>query len=159
MFKDLKYNVLYLANLFIIYMIKITLPKRLTRFLASTFSIYKLQYYGVRGDTLRWIMSFPANRKQLELLKGEKSSEADVISSVPQGTVLGPIFFLEYIYDLPDCITSSETHLFANDSLLFALSSLIRMHTSNRRILRLLRSEEVANEVLPGKMYSAAHQY
>ena len=81
--------------------------------------IYKLQYYGVRGNTLGWIKSFLSNRKQQVLLEGEKSTEADVASGVPQGTVLGPMPFLADINDLPDCVTSSDTRLFANDSLLF----------------------------------------
>jgi len=81
--------------------------------------LHKLQYYGIRGSTLGWIGSFLANRKQQVLLEGEKSSVADVASGVPQGTVLGPLLFLAYINDLPDCVTSSESRLFADDSLLF----------------------------------------
>ena len=81
--------------------------------------MYKLQYYGVRGNTATWIQSFLSNRKQKVLLEGEMSSEKDVLSGVPQGTVLGPLLFLTYINDLPDCVTSSETKLFADDSLLF----------------------------------------
>ena len=49
-------------------------------------------------------------------------SEKDVVSGVPQGTVLGPLLsllFLTYINDLPDCVVSSNIKLFADDSLLF----------------------------------------
>ena len=49
--------------------------------------LYKLNYYGVRGDTLDWISSFLGHRKQQVLLDGCKSSQLDVISGVPQGTV------------------------------------------------------------------------
>ena len=81
--------------------------------------MYELQYYGVRGNTAKWIQSFLSNSKQKVLLEGEMSSEKDVLSAVPQGTVLGPLLFLTYINDLPDCVASSETKLFADDSLLF----------------------------------------
>ena len=40
--------------------------------------------------TLQWIESFLGHRKQRVLLDGCRSSQADVISGVPQGTVLGP---------------------------------------------------------------------
>ena len=49
--------------------------------------------------------------------QGTTSEEAAVTSSVPQGTVLGPLFFLAYINDLPACV-SSEVRLFADDYLL-----------------------------------------
>ena len=53
------------------------------------------------------------------LLEGSQSKEAEVLSGVPQGTVLGPLLFLDYINDLPDVCKSSDTRLFADDNLLF----------------------------------------
>ena len=52
------------------------------------------------------------------LLEGSMSTEADVISGIPQGTVLGPLFFLAFINDLPES-TSSDTRLFADDALIY----------------------------------------
>lgn len=80
--------------------------------------LYKLDFYGVRGPLNQWIKSFLSNRKQQVVLEGTKSDQDDVISGVPQGTVLGPLLFLAYINDMPDC-TSSDIRLFADDSLMF----------------------------------------
>ena len=80
--------------------------------------LLKLHYYGVRGPVRSWIESFLTNRKQQVVLDGTKSSKDDVLSGVPQGTVLGPLLFLAYINDMPEC-TSSDIRLFADDSLMY----------------------------------------
>ncbi len=78
----------------------------------------KLEYYGVRGNTLEWISSFLNGRTQRVLCGGSVSKPADVDSGVPQGSVLGPLLFLAYINDLPDCVASTP-RMFADDCLLY----------------------------------------
>jgi hypothetical protein len=85
----------------------------------STILLHKLKFYGVDGTTLAWISSFLSSRKQLVLLDGVKSSEKEVLSGVPQGTVPRPLLFLSFINDLPDVTTSSDARLFADDCLLY----------------------------------------
>ena len=63
---------------------------------------------------LNWIQDFLSNRKQRVVIKGESSDWTDVTSEIPQGSVLGPILFLVYIYDLPGAI-KGLMKIFADD--------------------------------------------
>jgi len=49
---------------------------------------------------------FLYNRTQKVLMNGEKSNPVDVISGVPQGTVLALLLFLCYVNDLPSLVKS-----------------------------------------------------
>ncbi len=51
------------------------------------------------------------------MLEGEVSHMVDVLSGVPQGSVLGPCLFLYCINDMPDKITS-KLRLFADDAIM-----------------------------------------
>ena len=68
----------------------------------------KLHHYGVQGSTQKWIASFLNGRSQKVQLSG-------------------PILFLVYINDLPECVQSS-TKLFADDCVLY--------RTINSRLLQ-----------------------
>ena len=76
--------------------------------------LHKLDYYGIRGSTHKWINSWLSGRTQKVVLDGQASDPVPVLSGVPQGSVLGPILFLIFINDLPDNIRSS-VRLFADD--------------------------------------------
>ena len=45
----------------------------------------------------------------------------DINSVVPQDSVLGPLFFIIFMNDLPDKIVNSFCYLFADDSILLSL--------------------------------------
>ena len=85
--------------------------------------LLKLHFYGIRGNTLNWNKNFLDNRPESVLLNGTNSDNIPVPSGVPQGSVLGPMLFLAYIYDLPDQVTS-RVRLFADDTTIYlALST------------------------------------
>ena len=79
--------------------------------------IQKLEAYGVRGPTLRWIQAFLSNRQQKVVVDGENSDCPSDIR-VPQGSVLGPVLFLAYINDLPQDVVS-QVRLFADDTAIY----------------------------------------
>ena len=76
--------------------------------------LYKLDYYGIRGSTHKWITSWLSERSQKVVLDGQASDPVLVLSGVPQGSVLGPVIFLIFINDLLENIRSS-VRLFADD--------------------------------------------
>ena len=80
----------------------------------------KLELYGIRGPLLEWTSSFLVGRKQSVIVDGQTSPPSNVLSGVPQGTVLGPLFFLVYINDISRGLSKGTTiRLFADDSLLY----------------------------------------
>ena len=80
----------------------------------------KLAYYGIQGMLLDWVKDFLSNRSQIVILNNASSEPTKVLSGVPQGSVLGPLFFLLYINDLPRHV-SSKVNLYADDTLLYRI--------------------------------------
>jgi hypothetical protein len=79
----------------------------------------KLSGYGIQGQILSWIRSFLSNRRQRVVVNGEVSDWTEVMSGVPQGSVLGPVLFICYINDLPDVI-HTMVQMFADDTKVFS---------------------------------------
>ena len=65
---------------------------------------------------LQWIHSYLSDRSQVIAVGGELSTVKNVVSGVPQGSVLGPLLFTIYINDVAERISSSNSiSLYADD--------------------------------------------
>ena len=77
--------------------------------------IKKLEAHGISGKVSLWISNWLSNRKQRVSLNSNLSGWSDVLSGVPQGSVLGPLLFLIFINDIDDEL-SCKIIKFADDT-------------------------------------------
>ena len=90
----------------------------------------KLELYGIVNRELAWCHSYMLDRKQVVRVNGNESGEALMLHGVPQGSILGPLFFILFINDLPFYI-SAQLDLCANDTTVTASADVKDLATLN----------------------------
>ena len=78
----------------------------------------KLKFYGINGIELQWLRSYLTNRSQYVEIDSVKSFSKYITTGVLQGSILGPLFFLIYMNDIPKCSSLFSFLLYADDTSL-----------------------------------------
>ena len=76
--------------------------------------LYKLCSMGIGGSVLSILTQFLSNRSQQVVVDGCRSKLINIVSGVPQGSVLSPLLFLFYIL-------KNKLIFYADDSTLIAV--------------------------------------
>jgi hypothetical protein len=73
----------------------------------------------LQGLELKWFESYLIGRRQQTRVGSRISNLVAKLSGVPQGSILGPLFYSIFINDLPSARIESTPYLFADDGALF----------------------------------------
>ena len=84
----------------------------------------KLYSYGVKGNAYELLSSY--KRTQKCAVNGVLSKICTLTCGIPQGTILGPLLFLLYINDLPNCLSNSQPRMYADDTHLTSACNICR---------------------------------
>ena len=93
--------------------------------IAHNLLIARLVAYGFSNTALRYVYSYLSNRKQCVRINNTYSNYQKIISGVPQGSILGPIFFNLSINNLLFFVSEVLLNNFANENTLSAFAETI----------------------------------
>ena len=85
--------------------------------------INKLARLGAGGMVLDWVRSYLSNRTQRVYANNVYSPTQVITQGVPQGSVLGPLFYIIYANDISKIVKNCEIALYADDTVLFTANS------------------------------------
>ena len=78
----------------------------------------KLGCHGIRTENLRWCTNYLRDRKQRTLANTVLSDSEFISCGVPQGSVLGPLFFILYVNDVQQAVKGANLQLYADDTVI-----------------------------------------
>ena len=97
-----------------------------------TILLHKMKVqFGITNFELDWFSSYLTNREQVCLVNGITSAPKKIVCGVPQGSFQGPLLFLLYINDLPDCLDKTTPCLYEDDTQIFSAAKDLENLTEN----------------------------
>ena len=81
--------------------------------------LYKLHYYEITDRALKLHKSNMSNRKQYVKYNVNESGFKEVITGVPQGSILGPLLFSIHINDLSTINNTLKSIMYAVDTTIY----------------------------------------
>ena len=78
----------------------------------------KLNKYGLYNDELKFFESYLSNHRQCCSVNGLTSTLKPILCGLPQDSILGPLLFIIYMNDLPECIWDGRVTMYADDTSL-----------------------------------------
>ena len=108
----------------------------------------ELNLYGINGIAHHWFQSYLENRTQMCSINGLLSGCCYLSCGVPRGTILGPLLFLLFINDLPNCMSDFEPRVYADDThLTYASNNIHNIQTSLKEDLENVHNWLRANKL------------
>ncbi len=99
--------------------------------LENTILLEKLKHYGIAGVAYKLMESYITNRKQYVKIDGTKSKLLTISTGVPQGSILGPLLFIN---DIANSSNLFDFIIYADDTTLLTTLEIIIRDKNNTDI-------------------------
>ena len=83
--------------------------------------LHKLEKYGIKGNIYAWISDFLKGRTSSVIVNSCHSQSFNITSSVPQGSILGPLMYIIFANDIAELFTFAKVKMYADDLTIYAV--------------------------------------